>query len=215
MNARQRIAEWFDRLNQGAKMSKEDVCFLMVQIRHLIETSSTRSNYRIASFYADWTVHSALDRSPVCFEILRDITRVLVESWAVTSADMPGKISGIIGLPKLRAELTTLFSEYQLPLAVFEYYENWKYFGAFLLWHIEGQPITWPSEPRKAATAIRAEMLALPRPNNIASEALVIFRHEATYKWRLELSGDKAISIVGGLDSLEEPAAFRLPPRWL
>src|SRR5262245_34197506 len=38
MNARYRIEHWYERLGQpGGTMTREDVCFLMVQTRHLIE----------------------------------------------------------------------------------------------------------------------------------------------------------------------------------
>lgn len=213
MNARYRIEQWFERLRQpGGKMTREDVCFLMVQTRHLIEASGTPDKYRLAAFYADWTVHAALDRSPVCFEILRDITRVIAQNWGPTSPQTPSQVSGVIGLPRLRAELMTLFRENDLPVTVFEYYENWKGFGMFLLWHLAGQPIGWPADPKGRAKAIREEMLALPRPHNISAETLAVVDHEGKYHWMLEVSGDKTFTIVGGLDAIEGPEAFAAPP---
>jgi hypothetical protein len=57
MNARYRIDKWFERLREPEeKMKREDVCFLMVQARHLIEASNRRERFRVAEFYADWTV---------------------------------------------------------------------------------------------------------------------------------------------------------------
>jgi hypothetical protein len=213
MNASYRIKQWFERLHQpGGKMTREDVCFLMVQTRHLIEASATPENYRVAAFYADWTVHTALDRSPVCFEVLRDITGVIAANMNPTSAEMPSQISRIIGFPQLRAELMTLFRENGLPVTVFEYYENWKGFGMFLLWHIAGQPIGWPADSRGRAKAIREEMLALSRPHNIAVEALAIVDCEGKYHWMLQLSGDKTFAMIGGFDSVEGPDAFAAPP---
>ncbi len=213
MNARYRIEHWFERLRQpGEKMKREDVCFLMVQTRHLIEASGTPDRYRLAAFYADWTVHTALDRSPVCFEILRDITRVIAQNWGPTSPDLTSQVSGVIGLPRLRAELMTLFRENDLPVTVFEYYENWKGFGMFLLWHLAGQPIGWPADPKGRVKAIREEMLALPRPHNISAETLAIVDHEGKYHWMLQVCGDKTFTIVGGLDAIEGPEAFATPP---
>jgi hypothetical protein len=48
MNARYRVEYWFERLRQpGGKMTREDVCFVMVQVRHLIEASATPDRYRL------------------------------------------------------------------------------------------------------------------------------------------------------------------------
>lgn len=213
MNARYRIEHWFERLRQpSGKMTREDVCFLMVQTRHLIEASATPDKYRLAAFYADWTVHTALDRSPVCFEMLRDITHLIAENMAPTSPDLPSKVSEVIGMPRLRAELIALFRDNNLPVTVFEYYENWKGFGMFLLWHLAGQPIGWPADRKGRARAIREEMLALPRPHNIAAEALAIVDHEGKYHWMLEMSGDKTFTLIGGFDAIEGREAFAVPP---
>jgi hypothetical protein len=168
MNARYRIEHWFERLAQpGGQMKREDVCFLMVQARHLIEASGTPERYPVVNFYADWSVHTALDRSPVCFEALRDITRAIAENMAPTSPDLTSQISRIIGFPKLRRELMALFLANNLSVVVFEFYENWKGFVMFLRWHLAGQPIGFPVKPTGAARRIREEMLALQRPHNV------------------------------------------------
>lgn len=191
-------------------MKREDVCFLMVQARHLIEASGTPERYSVVNFYADWTVHTALDRSSVCLEALRDITRVVAENMAPTSPDLTSQISRIIGFPKLRRELIALFRENTLSVVLFEFYENWKSFVMFLLWHLVGQPIGFPDQPKGAARRIRDEMLALPRPYSIAVEALAIVDQEGAYHWCLRVVGDKTLTIMGLIDIGETRADF--PP---
>jgi hypothetical protein len=201
MNARYRIEHWFERLGQpGETMKREDVCFVMVQARHLIEASAAPERYRVVDFYADWTVHTALDRSAVCFEALRDITRVIAENMAPTSPDLTTQISRIIGFPQLRAELMALFRENNLPVTVFEFWENWNGFAMFLLWHLAGQPIGFPADPKGAARRIRDEMLAIPRPHDIAVEALAIVNHEGRPHWCLHVSGEKTFTMMGLVD---------------
>ena len=213
MNARHRIEEWFRKLEQpGERLNREDVCFLMVQIRHLIETAPDPERYSVAAFYADWTVHTALNRSVVCFEVLRDITRVLVENLDPTSPDITTQISRIIGFPELRSELKNLFLDNGLPVVLFEYRENWRGFVMFLLWFLADQPIGFPENPKGPAKKIREEMLAVERPGNIAVEVLAIVNHEDVYCWSLQVSGDKQITIMGPVDIAEAADAFSAPP---
>jgi hypothetical protein len=214
MNARYRLEKWLERLRAAREtMKREDVCFVMVQARHLIEASEAPERFRVVSFYADWIVHTALDRSPVCFEVLRDISRVIAENMAPTSPETASLISRVIGFPQLRTQLMALFRENALPVTVFDYYQNWKEFGAFLLWHIAGQPVGWPAEPRGQAKVVREEMLALSRPHGVAVEAVAIVEHEGRYHWKLVLSQpDKTFFMVGAFDGMEGPDAFTPPP---
>ncbi len=94
-----------------------------------------------------------------------------------------------------------------------EYYENWKGFVSFLLWHLAGQPIGFPPEPKGRAKAIRDEMLATERPHNIAVEALAIVDQEGVPPhWLLQLSGDKTIRMMGAADIGETRESFSAPP---
>lgn len=215
MNARYRIEEWFHRVEQsGERMNREDVCFLMVQARHLIEGASTPEKYRVAAFYADWIVHSALDRSPVCFEVLRDITRVLAENFKPTRPDITREISRIIGFPLLRSELTNLFRDNELPIIIFDYRENWSSFVMFLLWFLADQTISFPENPTGRAKKIRDEIQMLQKPHNISAEALtVVVNHEGVYHWLLAVSGDKKFSIIGQVEIAETADAFTTPPQ--
>ncbi len=214
MNARYRIEEWFHRLEQSdARMNREDVCFLMVQARHLIETADAPERYYVAAFYADWIVHSTLDRSIVCFEVLRDITRVLAENFNPTRTDITREISRIIGFPRLRSELMNLFHDNGLPIILFDYRENWRDFVMFLLWFLNGQQIGFPKNPKGPAKKIRDEMLALQRPHNISVEALAVVNHEDVYYWQLRVSGNKKFTMMGQVEIAEAADAFSTPPQ--
>jgi hypothetical protein len=214
MNARYRIDEWFHKLEQtGKQMQREDVCFLMVQARHLIEKTSSNERYRLVTFYADWTVHPALDRSSVCFEVLRDITKILAENFNQTKPDITREISTVIGFPKLRSELTNLFRDNNLPIILFEYLENWKGFVIFLLWFIAGQPIRFPTNLKGRAKDVKEEMLKLQRPHNIAVETLAVVEYRGAYHWKIEISGDKEITIIGQVEIAEDEANFLSPPQ--
>ena len=209
MEARNRIEEWFHRLEQpGERMKREDVSFIMVQVRHLIEKSKTPEKYLIANFYADWTVHTMLDRSIVCFEILKDITKVISDNFNKEKVDINREISKIIGLPKLRLELMNLFRNNKLPVILFEYLVNWQNFVMFLLWFIEGQVIKFPVNHSNKSNKIRNEMIAIKRPHNIAVESLTIINYQGVYHWLLDVSGEKKIKMLGQVEMAEEPNKF-------
>ena len=214
MYARHRIEEWFQRIEQpNQQMRREDVCFLMVQARHLIEESSSQSRFRLVRFYADWTVHTALDRSVVCYEVLRDITQVLSLGFDQTQGNITRDISKVIGLSQLRSELLILFREHRLPLVLFEYLQNWNAFVQSLLWLLTDQSISFPDRPTGRAAEIREEMLRLKRPHNIAVESLTLVNNQNVYLWQLDVSGDKEITIAGQVELAEDSDAFSTPPQ--
>jgi hypothetical protein len=213
MNAQHRIKQWFHRVEEHeGRMEREDVCFLMVQARLLIESSVAPQRYRIVEFYADWTVHTVLDRSPACSMTLRDITRLLAENWGPTTVDITSEVSKIIGFPQLRAGLIALFQENDLPVVLFEFSENWKGFVGSLLWLLEGKPIRFPEKPTRAAKVIREETIAIERPRDMVVEGLEIVNYEAKPHWLLHLSGEKAVTIMGVVSLGESAEAFSPSP---
>ena len=81
MTTQDRIKNWIDRVSQpDGLMEREDMCFLMVQARHLLEESFKIEEYKVVEFYSDWMVHTKLDRSEVSVSILRDITKVIAKN---------------------------------------------------------------------------------------------------------------------------------------
>ena len=47
MTTQDRIKNWVERVSQqGSYMEREDICFLMVQARHLLEASSKRKKIK-------------------------------------------------------------------------------------------------------------------------------------------------------------------------
>jgi hypothetical protein len=221
MNAQYRIEEWFNRIEQpGGGMKREDACFLIVQARHLIEASGTPDKYRVAAFYADWTVHTSIDRSVICFEMLRDITRVIAENSDSASPNFTTYISRVIGFPQLRAELINLFLDNNLPILLFEHKENWQNFVKCLLWFLAGQPIQFPENPTRRSREIRDEMLNIPMPHNLRVEALAIIiqddmfnNQKDVYHWILKMCGDKEINLIGPVGIAETDEAFSHPPQ--
>jgi len=209
--ARDRIEQWLGEVQaRDGLMNREDVCFLMVQTRHLMEMAGSKNAHTVANFYANWVVHPAIDASSVGYEILRELTRVLCENFTSTQADVGAKTSRVIGLPALRSELTDLFTLNGLPTDIFDYLANWRDFVASLLWLVRDQPIRFPSEPKRR-TKVRDEATRLPRPHDILVEALAIVDFEGAPYWSLTVSGDKGITVMGAVEIGEPQSAFKYP----
>jgi len=208
MTTQDRIKNWLDRVSQlDGVMEREDMCFLMVQARHLLEESPKREEYKVVEFYSDWMVHTKLDRSEVSMSILRDITKVIVKNWNPTSGNTVNEVSQVIGMFKLRTELIKLFKEYSLPTAIFEIEENWKNLAGFLAYFLVNKPVSFPQENPIKKTKLRMiweEMIAFKKPANFWIENLVIISVDDIPHWCVELGGDKRTTRIVGLLTLEK-----------
>ncbi len=208
MTTQDRIKNWLDRVSQnGDYMEREDICFLMVQARHLLEENSLREEYKVIEFYCDWMVHSKLDRSEVSVLILRDITKVIAKNWNPTSGYIVNEVSKVIGLFKLRTELIKLFKKYNLPTTIFEIEENWKNLVGSLTYFLANKPVSFPQENPIKKTKLRMiwkEMIAFEKPANFWIENLAIISINDIPHWCVELGGDKRTTRIVGLLTLEK-----------
>ncbi|HLD31253.1 MAG TPA: hypothetical protein VJB41_03640 [Patescibacteria group bacterium] len=208
MTTQDRIKNWLYRVSQpDGLMEREDMCFLMVQARHLLEESPKIEKYKVVEFYSDWMVHTKLDKSEVSMSILRDITKVIVKNWNPTSNHMVNEVSKVIGLSELRTELIKLFNEYNLPVAIFEIEENWKNLVGFLTYFLADKSISFPKEKPIKKTKFRViweEMISFEKPANFWIENLAIIGINDVPHWCVELGGDKKTTKIVGLLTIEK-----------
>lgn len=199
MTTTERIQQWLHKVaERNGHVEQEDACFLMVQVRHLIEEDGQKDQYRTAQFYADWTVHTKLDRSELCLEILRDITAVLAENWGHTEKDVTAEVSKVIALSRLKSELITLFRANGLPIEPFDIAENWQGLAGLIVSFLLNKPVAFPAEnPSRRAREIREEMMAIQRPANFWAESLLIIDFDGAPHWCVQLGGDKEVRIMG------------------
>lgn len=200
MTAKDHIENWLQRLSeQNGDMDREDICFLMVQARHLIENHPGKAKYRTVEFYSDWIVHTHLDRSERCLSILRDITKVISENWGKTDKDIIEEVSRVIGLSNLRLELIELFKENSLPVDLFTIFDNWKGVASLLTYFLLDKPLIFPDEAKirhKGLKKIIQETLDLKKPANFWIESISIIGTDSPY-WCLQLEGDKRVKLTG------------------
>ncbi|MCC6323807.1 hypothetical protein IT400_03375 [Candidatus Nomurabacteria bacterium] len=200
MTAKDHIKEWLNIVSEkGGYIEKQDIVFLMVQARHLIENHQHISKYRTIEFYSNWIVHTHLDRpSEISLSIFRDITKTLSANWNPTSPDMVSQISKIIGLSNLRSELTLLFQENELPLELFNIYENWKNITTFLLYFLQNKPLIFPKNTKNKFNIFIEEIMNLKKPADFWIKNLSIIGINNRPHWCFELGGEKNTTKVVG-----------------
>src|SRR3989344_1730859 len=202
MTTKDHIKEWFSRVSErGGYIEKQDIIFLMVQARHLIENHPDISKYKTIEFYSDWIVHTKLDRpSDMRLAIFRDITNALSKYWKSDARALHGEISKIIGLNSLRKELASLFQENDLNMELFSNHENWKTIAGALTYFLQNKPLVFPLENKgKFKTSIKA-IMTIEKPADFWIKNLSIIGINDRPHWCFELGGEKnTTKIVGEL----------------
>jgi len=201
MTARDHIKDWLDVVAQHGHLEKQDIVFLMVQARHLIENHPDISKYRTIEFYSDWIVHTKLDRpSSMRLAVFRDITNALSKHWQADSGSLPGAISKIIGLGNLRNELVSIFQENELNTELFINYENWKTIAGALTYFLQNKLLVFPLENKGKFKAFVKEIMTLQKPADFWIKNLSIVGINDRPHWCFELGGEKdTTKIVGEL----------------
>lgn len=202
MTTNDHIQEWLNRISErGDYIEKQDIVFLMVQARHLIEVCPDISQYRTVEFYSDWIVHSKLDRpSEIRLIIFRDVTNTLSEHWKSDAGALPYKISKIIGFSVLKKELINLFQVNGLNIELFSNHENWKTIVGTLVYFLQNKPIVFPHDSKGKFLAPTREIIALEKPADFWIKNLSIVGINDRPHWCFELGGEKdTTKIVGEL----------------
>jgi hypothetical protein len=203
MTAKDHIKNWIERISKKG-MEREDIVFLMVQARHLVEDSPNRTKYKIIEFYCDWIVHTKLDRpTETRLIIFREITKIISANWNPTSPDIVNDISKVIALDSLKIELILLFQENDLPLELFNIHENWKYITGFLTYFLQNKLLIFPNQRKdtggKFKTVIN-EILTYKKPADFWIKNISIRGMNGRPFWCIELGGEKdTTKLIGEL----------------
>ncbi|MCF7834125.1 MAG: hypothetical protein K9L98_02090 [Candidatus Pacebacteria bacterium] len=209
MTAKDHVKEWLDSISKrGGYIEKQEIIFLMVQARHLIENHPNISKYRTIEFYSNWVVHTQLDRpSEVSLSIFRDITKILSANWNPTDPEMGNQISKVIGLSTLRTELVSLFQENNLNVELFSIYENWKNIAVFLIYFLQNKPLVFPKTTKNKFKLLIEEIMNLKKPADFWIKNLSIIGIDNRPHWCFELGGEKnTTKIIGELFIEKDPA---------
>lgn len=93
------------------RMEDYAVCYLFVNMRHLIELHNLGTTYPTINFYANWCLHDKLDRNIFARDILLSIEKELPEDGKVTQ-DFIDVVCENMKLDKLQEEIVDLSKTY-------------------------------------------------------------------------------------------------------
>lgn len=193
------IKDWIKRASERG-MEREDIVFLMVQVRHLIEGKHNISEYRTAELYCNWMVHTNIFSSDGGLLIIRDLTKVLVENWTNTKETMAKEMSNVLGLSNLRTELIKLFNKHSIPTIIFSNYENWKSVASFLTYYLRGKPIHFSNKKdieKQRLIDLIEEIENIKKPADFYIKNISIIGKDGPF-WCIELGGEKNTTRIMG-----------------
>jgi|WetSurMetagenome_2_1015567.scaffolds.fasta_scaffold91302_1 hypothetical protein len=125
------------------RLYKSDIVNLMSQTRRLLEIEDKKKQYLILNFYCNWSVHSKLDGSSICYEILENLSEMLISYDNKT--DMTLNVNKILSVPNLKKEFIQLFRAFNLPVIHFQIKENWKGIFMLIASNLIDRPIEFPA----------------------------------------------------------------------
>lgn len=130
-----------------------DVLALMSYLRQYIEHNNL-TGFAYLQFFADWSVHPALDRL-ASSNVLHRIANAFYESAeSHEPAEQKGRlgacaaISDALGLRELRAEIIAVLEKMNLQYELFTSYHAWNSFMSLLLRELADKPIQFPPDPK-------------------------------------------------------------------
>lgn len=133
------------RLLGQSAMTKSDVAFFMSQVRNLLESRNLKSKYSVLNFYCNWTFHTKIDQSMVCFRMLERLTEnILAHKDSPPNSAFFTAVSATVAVPTLRDELNAFCSEVGVPDTVCHNDQVWKTFFSMVAAILVDRPIQFP-----------------------------------------------------------------------
>lgn len=201
----QNIRDWIDRAAENG-MEREDIIFLMVEIRHLIEDQHDISEYRATELYCNWMVHTNLFSSDGGLIIIRELTRTLAKNWSEHNESLVHEVSKVFGLSSLRTELIKLFNKHSISIVIFNENENWENIVGFLTYFLRGKPINLPrkgSVKKQRLKELIGEIKNIKKPADFYIKKVSIVGTDSPF-WCIELGGEKNTTKIAGALSIEK-----------
>lgn len=142
----------------GGITAEEDVVYLMVKIRKLLERKNLKAEYPVLLFYCDWSLHASMDRRGAN-EMLNAID-ALVGSYLIRGdGTAVGELSDLLSLRVLREEICRLLEHCGVSDSTIRDEEAWAQFRDRFVANIADCPLVL----KKAMRHVRSLSFAPPR----------------------------------------------------
>jgi len=139
VSSARRLQQLFDHVQKAGRASRPEALRLFPLARELAEARAKRGNYPTLCLFADWTLHSELDRTSAR-DLLTRIGAIVERHWANTTNQLPTEVSKEISVDRLRNELRQLLTDEGLPVFMLEP-ECWTQIASWLLQDLLDKPI--------------------------------------------------------------------------
>jgi hypothetical protein len=116
------IAKISRRLEAGIA-TEEDVIYLMVKIRKLLERKNLKAEYPVLLFYCDWSLHASMDRGGA-----REMLRLVDGYLSGRRPRAVSELTRLLGLPILRSEMCRFLANFGVSDQVIRDEEAWLNF---------------------------------------------------------------------------------------
>lgn len=145
---------------------EEDLLFLLVKMRKLLERKELKRDYPVLLFYCDWSVHAVMDRHGA-----RDMVRrvdELIDRYLDGNRDTLREVAALLSLDGLRSEIRRFCGQFGLPPYVVTDDDTWNRFRELFVRNISDCPLILNGPSRHVrslsfvgATATQAEDVGL------------------------------------------------------
>jgi hypothetical protein len=152
------LRELLDRFS----CTPEQIESLMINIRKVMEHEGSQTKYQILNLYANWTAHAVIERSAAGYELLEELTDIMLIYGDPASprakAWDPGLFNDLIRTltAQLRSDLNGFLFDHHLPTMIVVAQVQWGQFFMALAKCLADNPLTFPATMKPNSPADQA-----------------------------------------------------------
>lgn len=146
MSAARRLIDLSEGIASSGGASRSDALRILPLARELAEARGELAGYPTTRFFADWALHSQLDRASAQ-ALLDRVAKVVRDNWSGDVGNIVIGISQLLSPYLLRDELERLFCSANVPLLVLRLPEPWTTFARWILQDLLEKPVIGSAFP--------------------------------------------------------------------
>jgi hypothetical protein len=174
------LAKMHGRIDAGVTC-EEDLLFLLVKMRKLLERKELKRDYPALLFYCDWSVHAVMDRQGAK-DMLRQVDE-LIDRYLDGNRDTLREVAALLSLAGLRTEIRRFCGHFGLPPYVVAYDDTWNRFRELFVRNISDCPLILNGPSRH----VRSLSFVLPTGEQTGNDGPYV---------RIELTDGQALELA-------------------
>lgn len=177
-------------------LTKPEASYVLSQLRKLMEHmgSAAVAGYPVLKSYANWSVHTAIDREPVAMDMLHDIHQRMGTLKDVPDNDrLIREFSDLLSLKELRAQMQNMLNAVGLPDDICTDDARWINFREHLISIIRDCPVRFPARKdmsAKTKTLYDAVMNNPLKPGMAITQVSITYVDQNVFRDKKEFSGE-------------------------